>query len=335
MYIFVDESGTFTAPASAAVDSWCVVAAYVSPETDQQRLTAIVAQLHQDCGGLTEVKINQLSEARYIRFLRDVGRLTGLLFMVAVDVSLHSEMAIKVHRDAQADMVVEHQSKMIHAEGRQSLIQLSDLIRSLPIQLYTQLTCQAELFHKVLVRAPVYYSQHKPETLANLSWRVDKKNTGPTDYERAFHTVLPAFLQSRSLREPMIRLVEGNYDYLRRFEFADGKYPTYLEKDYGIKTSGRGLNVGQMVKEDFKLVDSKMVPGVQVADLFASGLSRLLRGKIERSHEVALGIGGSMLSELNGEPQVRLISLSRSASVSDRTADLLKLLARKAKPIIT
>lgn len=120
MYIFVDESGTFTAPKSADVDSWCVVAAYTSPEGDQERLKALVMQLRQDCGSDTEVKIDQLSEGRYIRFLRDLSRLTGLLFAVAVDVSLHSKTAVEAHRDAQADKVIEHRSKMVHATARDS-----------------------------------------------------------------------------------------------------------------------------------------------------------------------------------------------------------------------
>lgn len=290
MYIFVDESGTFTAPASAAADSWCVVAAYTSPETDQERLSALVMQLRQDCGSEMEVKIDQLSEARYIRFLRDLSRLTGLVFAVAVDVSLHSKIAVVAHRDAQADKVIEHRTKMIHAKARDAITALGESMRSLPVQLYTQLQCQVELFHKVLARAPLYYSQHKPETLSRLSWRVDQKDTIPTAYETAFRTILPMALQSKSLRDPMMELVEGNYDSFRHFEFPAGQYPAYLEEQYGIKTSGNGVNVDQMVGEDFELVDSNAVPGVQVADLIASGLRRLFRGKFERTHEIALGL---------------------------------------------
>lgn len=334
MYIFVDESGTFTAPTSAAPDSWCVVAAYTSPETDQVRLNALVRQLRTDCGVETEVKLNQVSEARYIRFLRDLSRLNGLAFAVAVDVSLHSAAGVSAHRDAQADKVIEHRAKLIHAMARDSLTSISDSIRSLPLQLYTQLQCQVELFHKVLARAPLYYSQHKPEALAQLSWRVDQKNTIPTAYEGAFKAILPAFLQSKSLREPMIKLVEGNYESFKRFEFPAGQYPTYLEEHYGIKTRGDGMNVGQMVKEDFQLVDSTAVTGVQVADLIASGLRRLFRGKFERTHEIALGLGANMVSELRGEPIVRLISLTATAPVSDRSAGLLERLAKTSKPLV-
>lgn len=334
MYIFVDESGTFTTPASAPIDSWCVVAAYTSPEKDQDRLTALVAKLREDQGAATEVKLHQLSETRYIRFLRDLSRLNGLVFAVAVDVSLHSETAVVAHRDAQADKVIEHREKMIHAQARDSLTALSESIRSLPVQLYVQLQCQVELFHKVLTRATVYYSQHWPETLASLRWRVDQKDTIPTAYEIAFRTILPAVLQTKSLRDPMIQLVEGDYSYFQRYEFPVGQYPTYLQEEYGIESSGKGMNVGQMVREDFQLVDSNQVPGVQVADLISSGLRRLLRGGFTRSHEVALGLGENMLSILRGETQIGLVSLAHISPVSDRTAATLERLARKTKPLV-
>jgi hypothetical protein len=334
MYIFVDESGTFTAPAPAAADSWCVVAAYTSPETDQERLSALVMQLRQDCGSDMEVKIDQVGEARYLRFLRDLSRLAGLVFAVAVDVSLHSKMAVLAHRDAQAEKVVEHRSKMIHVKARDAITALGESMHSLPVQLYTQLQCQVELFHKVLAQAPLYYSQHKPETLSRLSWRIDRKDTIPTAYETAFRTILPMALQSKSMREPMIALREGNYEFFKRFEFPAGQYPAYLEEQYGIKSSGVGMNLGKMVGEDFDLVDSNAVLGVQVADLIASGLRRLFRGKFERAHEIALGLSANMVSELRGGPQVRLVSLSQSAPVSDRSAALLELLARRPKPLV-
>jgi hypothetical protein len=334
MYIFVDESGTFTAPKSAEADSWCIVAAYVSPEKDQDRLNRLVEQLRQDCGGGLEVKMNQIGEARYIRFLQDLSKLSGLAFAAAVDVSLHSPEGVAAHQKSQADKVVEHRGKVVSAHMRDQMTALSESIRTLPLQLYTQLQCQVELFHKVLCRAPLYYSQHVPETLALLSWRIDQKGTIPTTYEEAFRTILPASLQSKSLQEPMLELVGGNYEHFKRFEFAEGEFPTYLEKDYGIKTSGDGLDVGRMVREDFQLVDSKDVPGVQVADLLASGLRRLFRGRFERSHEVALGIGANMLTGLRDEPQVHLITLFDEATVTARTAELLTLLARKAKPLV-
>lgn len=335
MFIYVDESGTFAASGVKPEDSWCVVAAYVSPESDAERVEKLIEGVRADCGEGGEVKIHQIDESRYIRFLRDCSRLSGLLFAVGVDISLHSEEKVAAHQRAQADKIIEHREKLQHELPRTQLTELREELLRLPLQLYTQLQSQIELFHAVLSRAPLYYSQHKPEALGKLSWRVDQKDTIPTRYEKAFRALLPSSLQSKSLREPMIALVEGNYEYFRRFEFPAGEYPTYLEDHYGIKTNGSGLHVGKMVTEDFNLVDSNVFAGVQIADLMASGLRRLMRGRFERSHEVALLLGSNMAQELRRDrPVVRLISLDTVASASERTARLLGLMKDRAKPLV-
>ena len=267
MYIYVDESGTFTANAKVPTDSWCVVVAYASPESDLERLDALVSSLRAERGGGVEVKLHQVGEARYVRFLRDLSRLNGLMFAVSVDVSLHSLDGVQAHQLAQADKVIENREKMIHATVREQLTVLRGEILDLPAQLYTQLICQIELFHKVLQRAPLYFSQHKPETLASFKWRIDQKDTIPTTYETAFRTILPSLLQTKSFRDPMVSLIEGNNEYLKRFEFPEGQYPTYLDEHYGVKSKGQGLNVGQMAQEDFQLVDSSAVSGYASGDL--------------------------------------------------------------------
>lgn len=332
LYIFVDESGTFTT--SPETDSWCVVAAFALPESKETKLERLFSELKADRDNAGEVKLRDLTEARYIRFLRDLSRLGGLAFAVAVDVSLHSETAVAAHRDAQANKVLEHREKMIHASAKDSLTRLGEAIRTLPVQLYTQLQCQVELFHKILSRAPVYFSQHAPSALEYFRWRIDQKDTIPTAYELAFKTILPASLQSKSLREPMIMLAEGDYSFFKRFDFPPGEYPVYLAEQYGVETSGNGANLKQMLIEDFELVDSKLIPGVQAADLLASGIRRLMRGGFQRSHEIALLLGANMLSGLKDEPQVKLVSLAQTSGTSTQTAKLLEVMARTSKPLV-
>ncbi|PHV05184.1 hypothetical protein CSQ96_22395 [Janthinobacterium sp. BJB412] len=332
LYIFIDESGTFTNAIDA--DSWCVVAAFVLPESQLVKLEQLVVELQTEHAGVAEVKLGDMTEARYIRFLKDLSRLGGLAFAVAVDVSLHPKNEVVAHRNAQAEKVIEHREIMMHASGRAALTKLSEAIQSLPVQLYTQMQCQVELFHRILCRAPVYFSQHAPSTLEFYHWRIDQKDTIPTAYERAFKMILPAVLQSKSLRDPMIVLVEGDYSFHKRFEFEAGEYPTYLREQYGIETSGKGANLKLMVTEDFQLVDSKTVAGVQAADLLSSGIRRLLRGGFQRSHEVALLLGANMLSVLKNESQVQLISLAQTAQVSVKTARTLETMARTSKPLV-
>ena len=291
--------------------------------------------MKKDCGvDDAEVKLNQVSESRFIYFLQRLSRLGGLAFASCVDVSFHSPGSVAAHQAAQADKILEHQDKMIYAEGRAALTTLSEAIGSLPLQLYTQLQCQVELIHHVLCHATIYYSQWNPETLGRLGWRVDQKDTIPTAYENAFRMILPAFLQARTIREPMISLVEGNYEFFNRFQVAPGKHPTYLKDEYGFDVGEDVLDVGQMVRDDFELVDSKDSPGVQVADLLASGLRKLLRGRIERAGEVTHWLGANMVQVQRDRPIVRLLSLGESRPASSRSAQMLSALARSAKPLL-
>jgi hypothetical protein len=114
-----------------------------------------------------------------------------------------------------------------------------------------------------------------------------RTNRVPTAYEDAFRTILPAILQTKSLGDPMIALKGADYRHFSRFEYPRGEEPNYLKDAYGIESNG-GPNVGKMIGDDFKLVDSASTPGVQVADLITSGLRRLLRGGFKAESRVAV-----------------------------------------------
>jgi len=62
---------------------------------------------------------------------------------------------------------------------------------------------QVQLVLSIMNSAVLYFVQRFPQSLGRFRWRIDQKSSERTEYERAFLTVLPAFLQSASLREPM------------------------------------------------------------------------------------------------------------------------------------
>lgn len=335
MNIFVDESGTFLP--SAVPDSWSSVVAYVSPETDRARIGTIVKTLRLECGDGREVKLREIPEGRFANFLQDLSKLHGIAFAVAAETHLHTVAGIAAHRDRQADKVVEYIDKMLHEVARQGLRDLSTAIRCLPPQLYTQLICQVELFHRVLTRAVSYYALRYPATLGKIRWRIDRKDVVPTAYEDAFRRIVPALLQSQSLRDPMIMIKDaGDYRFFKRYEYPPGEAPTYLNEEYGIPVSGDVGDVGKMLRDDFKLVDSSEVAGVQVADLLASGLRRALRGRFDHPDRIAALLGANMVGLDEGKPSLQLIALAEgeNAPVSDRTATLVRLMQRACKPYL-
>jgi hypothetical protein len=331
MNIFVDESGTFSA--SSRRGSWCVVAAYVIPERHTAQLEALINDLRDEASAGAETKLRHLTEARYFDFLRDLSHLDGLAFFVAVDVSLHRPSQIEHHRNMQAAKIRENVDRMVYDEGRRAIIALAKAIESLPLQLYTQLVCQLELFHRVLTRAPVYYVQRDPASLSAFRWRVDQKAKTPTKYERAFRDIVAAALQTKSLRDPMIMLEGEDYSFFNRFQYAPGEAPEYLARDYGIVVDA-DTNLGKMVYEDFQFADSNGSAGIQAADLLAGGLRRLLRGGYERPEVVAAALGANTLQEQYSGPTVKLISLDQEAGVAASLAGHLRIMGRNAKAML-
>lgn len=331
MNIFVDESGTFSF--ANRRDSWCVIAAYVVPDANLGRLQDLVTELRRDGAAGAETKLRDLDEQRFTRFLLDLRELDGLAFFVAADVGLHRVAQVERHRNLQAAKIRERVDRMVHEEGRRAVSDLADAIGSLPLQLYTQLTCQLELFHKVLVNAPVYFVQRDPSALSAFRWRIDQKAKSPTKYERTFRQVLAAVLQTKSLREPMMALEGADYSHFSRFEYPPGEAPEYLARDYGIHIES-GINVGMMVYEDFQFVDSDACAGVQAADLLAGGLRRLLRGGCDCPDFVAAALGANTVQAAHWGPTVTFMSLDRGASVTSKVARFAGIMGREARPLL-
>ncbi len=333
MFIFLDESGTFTH--SPARDSWCVVAAYVIPEHLKRKVDALMLRVRHIGNKGAETKLRHLSDEQYVWFLSELGKLGGVAFAVAVDVGLHRPSEIERHRNGQADKTIEHRDKLIHEAARKGLTDLSNLIRSLPVQLYTQLSCQLLLFHKIITVATLYFVQRHPPAIGHFRWRLDQKARVPTAYEDAFRKVLPAILQTMSLDEPMIMLEGENYAHFERFNYPKGDEPRYLRDQYGIETRGDGVtNIGKVVREDFKLVDSAGCAGVQVADLLSSGFRRLLRGGFSNPEAVARLLGRNMVQEVRNQVPVMLVSQDKAADVSDGVAYLLRIISASTRPML-
>jgi hypothetical protein len=332
MYIFVDESGTFTN--SNKLDAWCVVCAYVAPEHKRRSIDNLVNRVRAIGNNGAETKLKHLSESQYTWFLEELRTLGGLAFAVAVDVGLHRPEGVVQHQDGQANKIVEHREKMKHESARQGIDDLAAEIRSLPPQLYTQLICQVELFHKVLTRAPLYFVQRHPPTLGNFRWRLDQKARVPTAYEKAFQKILPAILQSKSFSDPMIMLEGADYSHFSRFDYPPEEKPTYLKEQYGIEV-GEGSNIGRIVSENFKLADSATTSGLQIADLLASGIRRLFRSGFKSEEKIALLIGGNMVQQMQGEHPIKLVSLDKTAVVSNHSAHLIHLMAFSGRPMLS
>lgn len=233
----------------------------------------------------------------------------------------------------QAESVVEHKDKCIHESMRTSLEELSDEIKKLPLQLYTQLISQISLFHKILKYAPLYFVQRNPETLSNFRWRIDQKGTKPNAYEKAFLKILPAILQSKSLVDPMIHLVGADYQHFARFELDKENIPAYLRQTFDVNVSN-GVDIGKILREDTRYSDSKETFGIQAADLCVSGLRKLLRGGFKDETRAAILLGRNLVGIENRKSPISIQTLSDKNPLDQRTKKIFELMASSAKNMI-
>ncbi len=81
-------------------------------------------------------------------------------------------------------------------------------------------------------------------------------------------------------------------------------------------------------------MNSADTPGIQVADLLASGIRRLLRNGFEKKDQIAHLIGANFVQSINNETPVKLISLDQSASTDNEVARVLNIMGRSAKPMV-
>jgi hypothetical protein len=285
----------------------------------------------------TEVKLKHLDETKYIQFLEELGALEGVLYAVAMDAGLNNPGAIAEHQRVQARKIVKHKDKILHQAAREGLQDLADRIANLAPQLYVQLQCQVDLVANLLLSGILYFVQRRPNSLGRFRWRIDQKNSIQTDYEKAFVAVLPHFLQTASLSEPMPMLIGEDYSAFSRFDYAADSRPRYLKETYGLDVNEDKpvTNIGMLIREDLEFVDSDHNQGVQVADLLASGLRRCLRQEFSDNDAVARLLGRLTVQSHRGHPPVKLRGFAKKEEpVSGAVARLLKIMGHQSRAML-
>ena len=205
----------------------------------------------------------------------------------------HDVDSLKLHRDEQAEQIAVGISKTEGDADRRGLKRLADQVAGLSPQLYVQLQCQIVLIDEIIRHASLYYVQRHPETLGHLRWRIDRKDVSRTAYELALSDLTPLLLQTRGLARPLVTLAGADYRAFNRYRNTGP--PGYLKEGYGTRAGGQpGFNIGRLCGENRRFEDSRTSPGVQIADLLASGLRRCLRREFTDTPQAAALLGGLM-----------------------------------------
>lgn len=185
MHIFIDVSGSFSL--HSAPGSWCLVGAYVITERSRRKAESVLAKLKAVLArpASEEIKLKDVDERAYLRFLESLGELQGLLLATAADPGAHSPEAIATHQKNQVGGVLKNKTRLRYAEAASSLQDAADRLASLSPQLYLQLICQFDLVFQTIDQSTLYFSQRHPPALANFRWRINQKNEGVSAFEQS------------------------------------------------------------------------------------------------------------------------------------------------------
>lgn len=258
------------------------------------------------------------------------------MLSVATDCSLISEKDINEHKYEQAKRVIENKDKMRYETGREMVQALYDQIAGVSPQLYLQLFCQLILICDVIEKGILYFVQGHPRNLRKFSWRIDQKNTSKIDYEEAFEKITPGLLQTRSFSEPFVTVKEFNYTAMDKYFFSKETEPTYLEEHYGIerRSTDGSLNIGKLLWDDIDFCDSKSSFGIQISDLLASGIRKLLRNSFSDNSKAAELLGRIMINPLEQGYPLSLISFVDAPVENKVTAASIEILKINANSVL-
>jgi hypothetical protein len=333
MNIYIDESGTFVH--SPSLDSWNAVAAVAVPESGRKKLDLLVRALRTRSytSYSREVKLKDIPIDHYIQFLENLEKLNVVVFCTATDMGLITKETIAKHLQSQVNGILVHIDKMKFKDGEIGIELLASHLRKLSLQLYVQLICQINLMFDVINRSITYFAQHNPITLQEFRWRIDEKNRASPNFEEVFEKLSPAFLQTRSIEEPLLKIQNFNYSFMTQYELPKGKPPEYLKDDYGIEVD-HGFDVQKLIRGNIRFLDSKESTGIQASDIIVSGIRRCLRGGFSNNEIVATKLGKLMLQAAHNGPSLNLVTFGDEAPLQTETANVVRLMSINSRRMI-
>lgn len=92
-----------------------------------------------------------------------------------------------------------------------------------------------------------------------------------------------------------------------------------------------GLDIQKIIRKDIKFVDSKRDEGVQIADLLASGLRRLLKNEFKNNEFAALLFAKLFVQEVKNKPPLKLISFGTESILPPDSAKTVHCLIKECR----
>ncbi len=307
MVVFIDESGAFSNPQGKPHVVSCV-GALIVPETCIDGLFSSFQALKAKWGVKEEIKGSQITEVQASELVSLCLKYDVTLKVIATDIGLTQADAITSHKRDQAQ-AFRDSAKGAHPNMAKELISLAERIEALPNQLYTQSLFMTLLLDKIFRESTLYYCQRDAHCLGSFVWIIDAKDKSVTEYERLWSTICMPFLQTMSVREPLVQIREGDYSFFSKYHGEKERPPEYLAEYLKSEKQDQAFHYIDIKKllSCIKFSDSKSDLGLQIADL----LTTIVRRSFSLTLQIEgwENIGKLMLQVKKGENVVQFVAL--------------------------
>ena len=292
MHIFIDESGSFTHETSDD-RRISAVGSLVIPTSSMKGFDKLYGRLRKRLPKRNgEVKGRLLNE-KQVGEVANILRKIGSIFEVCVvDMAIHTEDGIVRHKEIQEENITRSLTSEHHPNVVQEVWKLREILKRLPIQLYVQSVALSQLIYNTIQYADLYYVFRNARELGEYHWVIDAKDRSRiTPWEEWWSIVILPFIESKTLRKPMIMVEGGDYRWqerLRTDSISDYKQQLIdYHRLVDNPREGSFLDLKPVLTEDFRFSpDSEF--GLEAVDVLTNTIRRSLSGNFQREGWLAV-----------------------------------------------
>ena len=280
MHIFIDETGTFTGIGKPL--SISMIGALIVPDGRKSSLEREYSKIRRTLPVENgAVKGKRLSETEIAKLMPMLRHHDVIFEVAAIDLGLHTEEGVRRNQAGRAEAMTAGLTDKHHQSLIDAIWKARRELEGCSLQLNIQSAVIFELIDRVIEHGTMYYSQRRPEELANFHWVIDAKgdNSIPTPWETWWTMFIKPALQSKMARDPMGSLKIGDYSHMKRFEFDE--ISDFMKEMLKPKPDGpKPMNLGLLLSESLRF-STDPEPGLELVDILANATRRALRGSLQ------------------------------------------------------
>lgn len=231
-----------------------------------------------------EVKASRLNEVQNSQAIELLLNNRATAYAVVYDSSLFDEENITQHKLSQARKISQRLDPRCTPEMRKHLIDRRRQCRSLPNQLYIQQKALVLLCHESLKVMLCEYPTTHPRELGKIETFIDAKNSSITSFEEYYQFIILPELQNKASRDP-IGMIQGmDYSsFINSYCDTSKSVPKHLSNLYPNRQGSFDyIDIGKIFR-GINIEQSHQHVGLQLADVVANTLTRLLKGNLQIS----------------------------------------------------